>query len=211
MLQDQQPRICVICGEHLATTVDHLPPKAIFSKPCPSDLITVPACSRCNNESSMDDEQFRNDLSLHIGMDTDKKRELLNRTARAIKRNKKLQREIEKNRVLVELFSEGGVFLGRQMGVRWNSQAHDRVVERIVRGLYFHHHRCVLGKQVEVKVGWCDHRLSLPPGFKKYCIGDGDFTYWYALLEGYPLHSLWFFLFYNKHWASGKTLPLNRS
>jgi hypothetical protein len=49
---------CYICG-NLADSSDHIPPSGIFPDPKPSNLITVPACSKCNECSSKDDEYFR--------------------------------------------------------------------------------------------------------------------------------------------------------
>ena len=46
---------CVICGEYAPKTKEHAPPKAIFPKK-PSDLITVPACEKCQKS---EDEGFR--------------------------------------------------------------------------------------------------------------------------------------------------------
>jgi len=51
---------CAICGKPSETlTTDHIPPKGIFGKPLPGDLITVLACPTCNQDSSKDDEYFR--------------------------------------------------------------------------------------------------------------------------------------------------------
>lgn len=37
-------------------TRDHVPPRAFFSKPCPPDMLTVPACETCNASFKKDDE-----------------------------------------------------------------------------------------------------------------------------------------------------------
>jgi len=54
---------CYSCGVALIAgvnrTVDHVPPKGLFSKPRPNNLLTVPACLSCNNSKSDDDEFFR--------------------------------------------------------------------------------------------------------------------------------------------------------
>lgn len=54
---------CVYC-EKKATTNDHIPPKGLFSKPYPENMITVPCCSDCNNLFSKDDQYFVTMLSL---------------------------------------------------------------------------------------------------------------------------------------------------
>lgn len=44
----QNIQLCCYCGVRKATTKDHIPPKSIFNKPRPCDLITVPYCFECN-------------------------------------------------------------------------------------------------------------------------------------------------------------------
>lgn len=46
---------CVICGK-VATTREHAIARCFFEKPHPSDMITVPSCSSCNNSYSLDEE-----------------------------------------------------------------------------------------------------------------------------------------------------------
>jgi hypothetical protein len=51
---------CAICGKPCETTTrDHIPPKGLFGKPLPDNLLTVPSCQQCNQEASGDDEYFR--------------------------------------------------------------------------------------------------------------------------------------------------------
>ena len=66
---------CAYCGDVGIVTRDHVPPKGIFPKPRPANLITVPACPKCHSQqTSRDDEYFRNtlnvreDLSKHPGV-----------------------------------------------------------------------------------------------------------------------------------------------
>lgn len=47
--------LCVYCGGQ-ATTLDHIPPKCLFGKNRPSNLVTVPACDNCNKGACKDDE-----------------------------------------------------------------------------------------------------------------------------------------------------------
>src|SRR5688572_16056796 len=50
---------CVYCGETGPLTKDHVPPQALCAKPCPPDLVVVPACKPCNEGASKDDEYFK--------------------------------------------------------------------------------------------------------------------------------------------------------
>lgn len=53
---------CIYCG-NMANTKDHTPPKSFFSRPAPSNLITIPACLECNKSYSNDEEYFRTIIS----------------------------------------------------------------------------------------------------------------------------------------------------
>lgn len=46
---------CVYCGEK-ADTREHCPSKAFLKRPLPTDLPTVPACKKCNNDFSSDEK-----------------------------------------------------------------------------------------------------------------------------------------------------------
>ncbi|MGO9992866.1 MAG: hypothetical protein ACLPTF_10205 [Steroidobacteraceae bacterium] len=54
MTQDR----CVLCGINAATSREHVPAESFFERPYPPDLITVPACARCNQGSQLDDDYF---------------------------------------------------------------------------------------------------------------------------------------------------------
>jgi hypothetical protein len=51
-------------------TRDHVPPRCLFSKPRPHDLVTVPCCDACNRELFKHDEYFR--LAITAGIDKQK-------------------------------------------------------------------------------------------------------------------------------------------
>jgi hypothetical protein len=47
-------------------TADHIPPKLLFAKPYPGNLLTVPACQPCNASFQLDDEYTRTVVALHL-------------------------------------------------------------------------------------------------------------------------------------------------
>src|SRR5882724_7902373 len=55
----KKEEVCAVCGKRAMVTRDHVPPLAIFLKPLPSNMITVPTCRPCNNGAKLDDEYFR--------------------------------------------------------------------------------------------------------------------------------------------------------
>jgi hypothetical protein len=52
-------QLCALCGKREATTREHVPAQSLFPKPRPDNLITVPACTPCNQGSAADDEYLR--------------------------------------------------------------------------------------------------------------------------------------------------------
>lgn len=57
---------CIYCGETGDGAPDHVPPKALFAPPRPSDLQTVPSCRTCNGAFQRDDEYVRATLAFRI-------------------------------------------------------------------------------------------------------------------------------------------------
>jgi hypothetical protein len=50
---------CVYCGHGDGETVDHVPPKLLLARPYPKNLLTVPACRKCNASFQTNDEYTR--------------------------------------------------------------------------------------------------------------------------------------------------------
>ena len=54
----RHPEKCVYCGHNPGITDDHVPRKSFFPQPRPSNLITVPACNKCNSSIGKDEDYF---------------------------------------------------------------------------------------------------------------------------------------------------------
>ena len=142
------------CGKRDATTQDHVPPKGIFPEPRPTTLVTVPACFHCNNGPSRHDERFRNYLSLHVGSAGQRRSRLFDKTLSSLKRNRRLLDEVLNSSKEVPITTPTGVFAGTGLKILWDSKAHDSVIERCIRGLYYHHFGSVIADQARVTVQW---------------------------------------------------------
>ena len=101
------------------------------------NLITVPACKPCNQGSSIIDEEFRTMLSLKVGPDTPVTGRLWQKARRGLQQNKRLKAEIIRNMRDVELRSPGGIILGTAKAGLWKKVAHDLIILKITRGLFF--------------------------------------------------------------------------
>ena len=211
----KRTKICAICGRKPAATVDHVPPKGIFPKPKPN-LITVPACLACNNGASKFDERFKVFLSLHVtrhsGPDNNP---VFQQAFDTLQKNRKLKSEILEGAQEVYLSTPAGIVFARAHAIKWDSRSHDEVIERTIRGLYFHHYGQVLGDKARVKVQWLsglDERLyRMSESLEKHVIGRGQVVYVHLRPADHPLHSLWIFQFFGNHWASGYSEPIGEA
>jgi hypothetical protein len=212
----QRSVTCAICGRRPATTRDHVPPRGIFAKPRPSDLVTVPACEACNADGSKYDETFRVHLSLQVGTGTPATQRLrTNGARRTVALNHRLRRQILESLEPTYLTTRGGVIFGRGYRGKWDCDARDRVVERTVRGLYYHHFGEILGVKADVVVRWrVDLTARVLEAAREYhlaSIGGNALIYRYGRVSDAPLHSFWLLEFYGCYWAAAWTTPALRT
>lgn len=204
-------QLCAICGKRQATTRDHVPPRGIFPKPRPQ-LVTVPACVSCNQGSSQHDEAFRTYLSLHVGTSDPRRRNLFGNALSSLRHNARLLHEVLGSSQEIPFITPSGLYAGTGLRVLWNSKSHDAVVERCIRGLYFHHFGSVLGEDVQVSVQWL---RSIPTSMAAdvrqltlEVVAKDQFAYRYARSPDEPRRSIWLFNFYGRHFASGHSAPI---
>ena len=105
-------KLCCFCGNP-ATTMDHVPPDGIFPDPKPTNLITVPACSKCNKGSSKDDEYFRTIIAIGAASYESSNAEMLmdKKVIRQFKEKPALRNHLMAKMKKVNLFSEGGIYI----------------------------------------------------------------------------------------------------
>ncbi|HTS10407.1 MAG TPA: hypothetical protein VMP68_32885 [Candidatus Eisenbacteria bacterium] len=206
---------CVYCGEARAPSRDHIPPAGLFSKPRPADLITVPSCSECNAGASLDDEYFR--LAITAGMDPTKLPGEFDVSIEAIRKLGRREKLGLAKTVLSgfkreSLYTPAGVYVGEKGALTVDRARVQRVVVRIVRGLFFHHFRKRLPASATVSVvsDWftpvlpdeevracVESVLCLLSVAKPVVIGSGVFGYRWRTIEGEPYGSVWWLSFYD--------------
>lgn len=200
--------LCVYCLAHEGTTADHVPPRVFFPEPRPQ-LLTVPSCPQCNNAFSKEDEEFASFLSLRVGIDSSVTEKLHQKNKRILGHNQRLKREI-RSRIRPAWIEVGGIIVGRKPVIDWPGEAHDRMIRRIVRGLYFHVMKRPLPAETPIHGSWS---LEFPPEllelwneFNGENVGnEGQFRYRCAYASDKPELSCWMFTFYDKHFATGHT------
>jgi len=133
---------CIYCGNRKATTVDHVPPKAIFSRPLPGDLRTVPCCEPCNKAAGLDDEYFRDALAISA-YDVPSAKQLAGSFIRSVTRagSSRYKRELLESMREEDLTTPAGIHLGRSTVCPVDGRRLTAVVERTVRGLFYWHEK----------------------------------------------------------------------
>ena len=145
---------CVYCGSQNNLTLDHIPPRCMFSKPRPNNLIKVPSCETCNNAASKDDEYFRDTLILRFdASEHPDARKVLPGVFRSYKRQEAIgkKQDLLNSAVLMDANTPAGIYIGVVGGTTPQHERLERVVARIVRVLYWHRYGDKLSDDYEIE------------------------------------------------------------
>jgi hypothetical protein len=213
---------CVHCGAPTSGK-DHVPPKGIFGdllkSPPGVNLITVPACDKCNLGRTEDDAYFRDALYLMAQRDgeTPHTEPVGSAIARAAKHAG------TSHKIPIQSFLRGGFpawrgtngsgVLEHVTGFKVNWTRIKRVVERTARGLYWHHRNERVPDGYEVHVSgdkerdefkyveqvetWGDLSLDALKGHKRH-IHESAFSYGVAFATDDALSAAFSFVVYRK-------------
>lgn len=153
---DKPVQLCVLCGEEPATKGDgdHLPPQCLYPRPRQPSmrLNKVPACVPCNNGGSKDDEQFKLVIGLSTGEFREDPQQVIDSLAGTIRNNMRLAKQV------ITKHKRG---YGRRLGqsvveplvaIEFDREAYERVIKRIVRGLYWQQSSKILSRDTEISV-----------------------------------------------------------
>jgi hypothetical protein len=214
--RDLPQDICAYCGSSENLTRDHVPPKNLFPRPRPSNLIEVRACKICHSDTSKDDEYFRLKICLRDGVGKHPAaRTQWNTIFRSLKRSKArgLARQFLSDIHLVQLKTPSGLYLGKRLGYNVDMNRIRRVVQRTIRGLYFVESRKPLGLNNEVRIYTEEDIKELPQDVRDQLIqtiltplvtypskvvGNSIFLYRHHIAKENPVFSVWGISFYGQ-------------
>ena len=182
---------------------DHLPPRNLFEKPLPSNLITCPICTACNLSTEKDDEALRVFVTSYI-----------TRNAEAVKlwKNKVVPRTLRRNRIqsflnpMRKSFKPGFIRIGSihlpVAKFKVDRRPIDRVLIRITRGFYSKRSPYTDSTKLHFSIDIIDpfelpQRIAfLPPAFQHFSLGNQVYDCWYALGEEDVRCGLWVHMFF---------------
>lgn len=205
---------CYLCND-VATTRDHVPPIGLFPKPRPKNLITVPACQICNEKNSLHDEYFR--LVVATSSPSIPASQLLHqRILPRMRRRPAIVIDLMKSMYWAEVKSKEGIHLGRARAFPADEPRIQAVIEKIIRGLYYHHKRQILPHHYLVEE--YSRNPELPEEFLRIMsslplheIGENGsvFGYRYLMDDQVDGHSFWFLMFFERTLFISRTIPHN--
>jgi len=218
---------CVYCGKVGRVTDDHIPPKNIFTGEVriPNlQLITVPACEKCNGQAAKDDEYFRLTLALRADVyDHPQVQQLLPIIWRSLKRpeSAKFAKAFGQSIGPVRLMTRSGIDLGYKPGYKPNFERLHRVAARVVKGLFFHvrgsrlpdtHSTCAYAEPASViedrnVLNEILRMTQIVRQGRPTTIGDSIFTYWHYTVSDEADSVMWVFEFFEKILFIGWTCP----
>ncbi len=188
---------CCYCGAP-ADTRDHVIPRCLFDASAGHDLITVPPCQACNESFSKDEEYFRAYILAQSYDNPEAKRIWDSKVRRSLKRSPGLRRRIAGELALTDILDQPGR-LGQAVVWKGDENRIERVLKKIVQGLYFHHQRVRL--EANSYLFWPKPRDPLVNIWQRltgYKIGGDVCIWWPAFARGAPTVSMWWLVFYQK-------------
>jgi hypothetical protein len=185
--------MCYICGQPATTGKgDHVPPKALFPKPRPSNLITVPCCATCNGSYSLDEEYFRNNISMVS--DYRHAEQVWKTTKRSLSYSPGLQRD------LLTRISPVRIGTHNLARLDFDASRTDRVLVKIARGLVYHHsgHRLldIISAEAQQTEELPDGIRSITNQLRLRGRCGNTFCYMGGIAAEDPECSLWILVFY---------------
>lgn len=131
-------RLCVYCGAVPATTRDHIVPKCLFPEPLP-ELITAPACLKCNQDKARDEPYLRDVLAVDLRTSEQPAARTIfdGKMARARSRNRSEIARAARQARMEPLHTRGGIYLGHYATIPLDGERISRVIGMMMRGLYW--------------------------------------------------------------------------
>jgi len=194
--------------------------QGLLKKPRPKNLITVPACAKCNASFAGDDEYFLN-IAMDIqAAETPDGAAVVEKRLRSMKRqeDRAKWKPVFETMVPVELRSKSGFYLDWTIAYRIDANRLMKTVNRMIRGLYYEVAKSPLPVDVHVgslplaeymkrhgKSPEAIERIKHIPSLPSRMLGDGTFEARYFLIDGERHRSFWYLEFFRRLGFVGST------
>jgi hypothetical protein len=156
--------ICIFCGK-VADTREHIPAKQFFKGSPDKPLITVPSCHECNAGFQKDEDFFRQFyVSMLMERSSEAKKLMDGEISRSILRTPALGYQMFSQMKLVDAYNRSGLYKGKMTmySVSDDDKVRiNRVVNKIIRGLFFHEFGQTLPEDWIIKIIWITPKVEM--------------------------------------------------
>jgi hypothetical protein len=194
---------CYLCQSTEKLTSDHLPPKNLFPKPKPTNLITVPCCASCNGGFSKLDEQFRVFVSMPVNVSSvgnEIKRKKV--FGGSLKDSPRLKKQMARNLFKGTLTTELGPITAHLIAM--DRDVIDRFLTRLTKGLLATFYSDINYFDLQFGVTQLNQFGANHPTFKAVTSiltadqrGDGVFRFWHGVTNEDRTTGVWIYQFYD--------------
>lgn len=203
---------CAYCGQIGHVTKDHVVPKCLFVPPYPRDLITVKACTECNNKKSLNDDFLRDTLVVDAFAGENATVQALGfgKVRSAVQQDKSvIGRTLLAGTVMRPYHTPSGVYIADLPSIDLDGNRITKIFATIVRGLYCYDEKQRIPEEYEIEAvrhypwdaGTVMNKYAALGMRQPAKYGD---VFWYTkqlALED-PFTSIWFLGFYESIFVS---------
>ena len=216
IVSDPPTQVCYLCGQRQATTRDHVFPRLLFATGnAPTNLLTLPACLKCNNDLSKDEEIFQQLILSGRALDTPDARKVWETKVRPnLKNEKRRSRHLVLSHIEIR---KAVTFHGQQLHdwpvLKVHPETIRRVLGKFARGLYYAECRERLPEDVKIEAWFAldqyEHLVApeIMPYGQKTVLANNILTYWRAVATDRPAATLTWFVFYRWNVFCVATVP----
>jgi hypothetical protein len=169
----------------------------------------VPSCFDCNNSFADDENYVRTILAsarLNDIPNSPVEKIWNQKVQRSLQKNSKVLKEIYKSFQLVDVY-HGPIYLGKRPAFPWDRKKGNRVISKIVKGLFYFENKRSLPNDFVVKIFLSPNEDDRIPNELKELIctseikqiGEGVFKYRTVHIKEDPNYSVWVLNFYDSY------------
>jgi hypothetical protein len=208
--EEERCFLCGILGQETPEgelTDDHIPPKNIFKKPRPSNLITARSCRECNHSYRQDEEYFRIAVCGSYNADAAGKELWNDKVVRMVKRTRRRAdvQKIAESLRRIALIDRDGVHEAFEAEIE--SEPIKRVLKKMTKGFLSLQYPEIDCSLLEFTSSQLDPFQVNDPEFNKtrqslefFARGGSAFRCWFKVDNNYSLTGMWVYMFFGSTW-----------
>lgn len=127
---------CYLCDEE-STSVEHSPAKSFFPTDKRINLVTVPSCTKHNQDTSLDDEYVRNLITMSLGNNDTGIKHFSNKGLRSLTKSPKLLSAVTKNKKRIYVAEADTTKLNPSLAFEIDRARFERLIRKTAYGSFY--------------------------------------------------------------------------